>query len=147
MAVLLLCLHSCARQETVSDSHRLTSDCMQEMRHIQERYEKMKVTLSLTSTVSATQRDVVKLMQNCAQEYERQQDSKNVSCSSISIPPCSTFMPLPHFLCVTESPRQFRTFFILYVGTYCFPILLALHFVLIKCLSSISNKLMLHHLS
>ncbi|XP_012680184.1 snRNA-activating protein complex subunit 1a [Clupea harengus] len=54
-------------------------DTNKEMRHIQERYEKMKVTLSLTSTVSATQRDVVKLMQNCAQEYERQQDSKNAS--------------------------------------------------------------------
>lgn len=53
---------------------------MQELKNIQERYEKMKVALSLTSTVSATRRDIVKLMLDHAQGSEQGQLSKNVSC-------------------------------------------------------------------
>ncbi|KAG5276779.1 hypothetical protein AALO_G00109640 [Alosa alosa] len=55
------------------------SNTTREMKHIQDRYEKMKEALSLTSTVNATQRDVVKRIQDYAQSLEQGELSRNAS--------------------------------------------------------------------
>ncbi|XP_062406083.1 snRNA-activating protein complex subunit 1a [Sardina pilchardus] len=57
----------------------LFSDTTREMKQIQDRYEKMKAALSLTATVNATRRDLVKRIQDYALASEQQEPSRNAS--------------------------------------------------------------------
>ncbi|XP_063079646.1 snRNA-activating protein complex subunit 1a isoform X2 [Engraulis encrasicolus] len=54
----------------------LSSDSTISLRLIQESYEKMKASLSMTSSISATKRDIVRLIQDCAEDYEESRGSQ-----------------------------------------------------------------------